>query len=214
MGAPERTGKLADLRPAQLPPAPSSTWQIVGPGVVAAGVGLASGEFILYPFIASQIGLAFLWAAAVGLITQFFINMEIERYTLATGETVLTGFSRLGRHWGLFFVILAAAANLWPGWVTSAATLVTYLVGGSVRWIAVGMLVAIGLLLTLSPLVYRTLERAQVVKVLAVGLLVVVATIFAIPSDLWLEAPALIAEARLPAETLGWPLLLGALAYA
>jgi len=25
---------------------------------------------------------------------QFFINMEIERYTLATGETALTGFSR------------------------------------------------------------------------------------------------------------------------
>ena len=52
---------------------------------------------------------------AVGLITQFFINMEIERYTLARGETVLTGFSRLGRHWGLFFVVLAVCANLGPG---------------------------------------------------------------------------------------------------
>ena len=45
----------------------------------------------------------FLWAAVVGVVTQFFINMEIERYTLATGEAALTGFSRYWRHWGLFF---------------------------------------------------------------------------------------------------------------
>src|SRR4028118_1226531 len=75
-------------------PAPPQHWfKLIGPGIIAAGVGLASGEFILFPYIASQVGLVFVWAALVGLITQFFINMEIERYTLATGETALTGFS-------------------------------------------------------------------------------------------------------------------------
>jgi hypothetical protein len=205
---------LPDLGTAELPPPPRSIWPIIGPGVVAAGVGLASGEFILYPYIASQVGLAFVWAAALGLATQFFINMEIERYTLATGETVLTGFSRLGRHWGLVFVLLAFAANLWPGWATSAATLTTYLVGGSVRWIAIGMLLAIGLILTFSPVVYRTLERAQFLKVAAVGLLVIIGAAAAIPAELWAAAPAEIARPRIPAEELGWALLLGALAYA
>jgi hypothetical protein len=190
-------------------------WGIIGPGIVAAGVGLASGEFILYPYIASQVGLAFVWAAAVGLITQFFINMEIERYTLATGETVLTGFSRLGRHWGIFFVILAFLSNLWPGWATSSATLVTYAVGGgSVRWIAVAILVSIGLILTLSPVVYRALEGAQTLKVIAVGGLILIAAFFAIPDDTWQQAPASLANARMPADELGWALLLGALAYA
>src|SRR3569832_67146 len=108
--------KLQELGREEQPEPPRTMWGIIGPGVVAAGVGLASGEFILYPFIASQVGLVFVWAAFVGLVTQFFINMEIERYTLATGETVLTGFSRLGRHWGLFFVGLAMLSNLWPGW--------------------------------------------------------------------------------------------------
>lgn len=206
--------RLPDFKLAELPPAPSSTWKIVGPGIVAAGVGLASGEFILYPYIASQVGLVFIWAAAVGLITQYFINMEIERYTLANGETVLTGFSRLGQHWGLFFVLLAIAANLWPGWVTSAATLVTYLFGGTVRWIAIGMLLAIGLILTLSPFVYRALERTQFAKVFAVGLLIVIASAFAIPPDLWSATPALVADVRVPAAELGSALLLGALAYA
>jgi len=48
----------------------------------------------------------------VGVTLQFFINMEIERYTLATGETALTGFSRSWRHWGLVFAIMAALANI------------------------------------------------------------------------------------------------------
>ena len=205
---------LPGFSAAELPPPPASAWRIVGPGVVAAGVGLASGEFILFPYIASQVGLVFLWAAAVGLATQFFINMEIERYTLATGETVLTGFSRLRRHWGLVFALLAILTNLWPGWVTGAATLTTYLVGGDARWIAVGMLAAIGFILTLSPIVYRTLERAQFVKVIAVGALVLIAAAVAIPPRTWLEAPALAAHVRIPATELGWALLLGALAYA
>jgi hypothetical protein len=207
-------GKLSPFRIAELPAPPARTWRIIGPGVVAAGVGLASGEFILFPYIASQIGLAFVWAAAVGLITQFFINMEIERYTLATGETVLTGFSRLGRHWGLFFALLAVAANLWPGWATSSATLLTYLIGGSAKWIAILMLLAIGLVLTLSPIVYRGLEGAQFLKVSAVGLLIVVAAFFAIPAPVWAEVPAGLAEVRIPAAELGWALLMGALAYA
>ena len=41
---------------------------------------------------------------AHGVVTQFFLNMEVERYTLATGETVLTGFNRFWRHWGLLFL--------------------------------------------------------------------------------------------------------------
>lgn len=206
--------KLQDLGTAELPDPPASMWRVIGPGIVAAGVGLASGEFILYPFIASQVGLVFVWAALVGLITQFFINMEIERYTLATGETVLTGFSRLGRHWGAFFVLLGLLANLWPGWATSAATLTTYLIGGSVPWIASGMLLAIGAILTLSPVVYRALEQMQLLKVLLVGLLVIVAGLFAIPSDIWVATPRGLADVQLPSGQLGWALLLGALAYA
>ena len=67
----------------ELPQAPPLR-RIVGPSVILVGVGIASGEYILFPYVASQVGLTFLWAAVVGLLTQFFINMEIERYTLAS----------------------------------------------------------------------------------------------------------------------------------
>lgn len=214
MAQAKRGGSLPDFGEKELPPVPPAAWRIIGPGVVAAGVGLASGEFILYPYIASQVGLVFVWAALVGLVTQYFINMEIERYALATGETVLTGFSRLGRHWGLFFAALSMFANLWPGWVTSAATLLSYLVGGDASWIAIGLLVAIGLILTFSPVVYRALEGAQFLKVAAVVLLILVAAVVAIPDGTWAAAPAQLADVRIPSEQLGWALLLGALAYA
>jgi hypothetical protein len=57
-----------------LPAAPVAYRKLIGPGTIAAGVGLASGEFILFPYIASQVGLVFIWAALVGLVTQFFIK--------------------------------------------------------------------------------------------------------------------------------------------
>ena len=96
---PLSTGLDREVR--ELPEPPRQLWRIVGPGIVAAGVGLSSGEFILWPLIASQVGLVFLWGAVLGVMTQFFLNMEIERYTLATGETAMTGFNRFWKHWGL-----------------------------------------------------------------------------------------------------------------
>jgi len=196
-----------------MPDEPRHFWRLIGPGIIAAGVGLASGEFILFPYIASQVGLVFVWAALVGLVTQYFLNMEIERYTLATGETALTGFSRYWRHWGLFFAILTYFANLWPGWVTSSATLTTYLFGGEPRWIAIGMLLVIGLILTLAPVVYVALEKAQMLKVAAVLTLFIVGMIFAVGAAAWADAPEIVTKPRIPTE-LGFALLLGALAFA
>jgi hypothetical protein len=205
---------LADLAPAELPAPPASIWKVIGPGIVAAGVGLGSGEFVIFPYIASHVGLAFLWAAVLGVLVQYFLNTEIERYTLATGESVLTGFSRLWRHWGGVLLALGVLHSLWPGWANSSASLLSYLFGGSVRWITIGLLVAIGLLLTMSRVVYHTLERAQALKMIAIGVLIVGAILFAIPTHVWAAAPAGVAHPVLPVSVFGWAMLTGAIAYA
>jgi hypothetical protein len=219
----DRPSSVVELFPTKHLPAPSvrdmpepppSFRHVIGPGIIAAGVGMASGEFILYPYIASQVGLVFVWAAFVGLATQYFLNMEIERYTLATGETALTGFSRYWRHWGLVFAIMAYFANIWPGWATSSATLLTYLLGGSVVPIAIGILLLIGVILTMAPVVYQALEKIEMVKVAAILLLIVVAAVAAIGASAWADTPQIITEAGLPYEELGFALLLGALAFA
>jgi hypothetical protein len=86
--------------------------------------------------------------------------------------------------------------------------------GGSPKWIAIGFLIVIGLILTLAPVVYVALERIQMVKVAAVGVLIVVAAIFAIGANAWADLPDIVTQARIPAEELGFAVLLGALAFA
>ena len=197
----------------ELPAPPPDLWRIIGPGVVAAGVGLSSGEFILWPYIAAQAGLVFLWGAVLGVVTQFFLNMEIERYTLATGETALSGFNRFWRHWGLVFAVMVYFANLWPGWALSSATLATYIFGGNARVIAAVVLIAIGAALTLAPVVYTTLERLVFLKIAAVGVLCALAVALAIGAESWRALPGGLVAGSWPGG-LDFALLMGAIAFA
>lgn len=197
-----------------LPESPRNLWRIVGPGIVAAGIGLSSGEFVLWPYIASQVGLVLLWGAVLGVVTQFFINMEVERYTLATAETAVTGFNRFWKHWGLVFAVMVYFANLWPGWALSSATLATYLFGGSAPIIGIIELLIIGVGLTLAPVIYVALERLIFVKVAAVVVLAVLAVAFAIEPDSWRALPAgLMGIGQIPTG-LSIALLFGAIAFA
>ena len=175
-----RFTRTAESEQRELPEAPPLR-RLIGPSVILIGVGIASGEYILYPFIASQAGLVFLWAAVVGILVQFFINMEIERYTLATGETALGGFMRMWKPWGAVLAAGAILATMWPGWATAAATISTFAFsGGDPVLIAVVMLVVIGGVLTASPVVYQTVEKLQFLKVGAVLVFLVVALVAAI----------------------------------
>jgi hypothetical protein len=198
----------------ELPEPPRNYWRLVGPGIVAGGVGLSSGEFVLWPYIASQVGLVLLWGAFIGVITQFFINMEVERYTLATGETVLTGFNRFWRHWGLLFAVMGYFANLWPGWAISSATLTSYLFGGNATTIGVVTLLIIGFSLTFAPVVYVALERLIFVKVAAVLVLVVLAVAFAITPESWTALPEGFTQIGTLPEGLGIALVFSAVAFA
>ena len=100
-------------------PEPLSFRKILGPSVILAGLGVGSGEYIIWPYITSNVGLGFLWAAVLGVTVQYFLNMEIERYTLATGETAVAGFARFWKPWGILFCFFAIIPNMWPGWGTA-----------------------------------------------------------------------------------------------
>ena len=149
-------------------PEPLPLRAVVGPSVILLATSIGSGEYVLWPFITSQVGLVAMWMAIVGVFTQYFINMEIERYTLATAETAVTGFTRLWRPWGVIMAVAALASWGFPGWAAGASTSLTYVFGwsvDSVPWITVAALVAIGISLTASPVVYQMVEKAQMVMV-------------------------------------------------
>jgi hypothetical protein len=191
--------------------------KLIGPSVISAGVGLASGEFIIQPYIASLVGLAFLWVALLAVTTQFFINMEVERYTLATGETAITGFSRFWKPWGLVFCVGAVLPNLFPGWVTSATTVLTFATGwgeGAIVPISIAALFIIGVALTLSPVVYQTVEKVEFFKVGAVLFFLVVVLFFAISADAYRDTGQIVTSVGQLPEGLPPALVLAGVAAA
>jgi hypothetical protein len=196
----------------ELPEAPPLR-RLVGPSVILIGVGIASGEYILYPFIASQAGLVFLWAAVVGILVQFFINMEIERYTLATGETALGGFMRMWKPWGGILAAGAILATMWPGWATAAATITTFAFGGGdPNVIAIAGLIAIGVALTASPVVYQTVEKLQFLKVGTVLVFLVVALFAAISATAYRDTSQIVTSFGTFPSEISIAILVGALA--
>jgi predicted tellurium resistance membrane protein TerC len=87
------------------------------------------------------------------------------------------------------FAVLVYFGNLWPGWALSSATLLTFLVGGNPSVIAVAILLAIGVALTLAPVVYVALERLIFVKVALVLTLVVLGLVLVVDADTWRALP-------------------------
>ncbi|MEV7626048.1 Nramp family divalent metal transporter [Actinoplanes sp. NPDC089786] len=169
-------------------PEPLSLRRMIGPGVVAVGIGLAAGEIILWPYLTAIGGLGLLWLSITTLLVQFVINMEIERYTLATGQTAVAGFSRWWRGWGVIICLAGAFQYVWPGWATSGSTVFTYLVGGgNPVWITVVALVLIGVLLSISKVIYKTIERVEAVKVGLTLFFLVVVVVFVISAATWGE---------------------------
>ncbi|MBL7258826.1 Nramp family divalent metal transporter [Paractinoplanes lichenicola] len=170
-------------------PEPLSLRRMVGPGVVAVGIGMAAGEIILWPYLTAIGGLGLLWLAFCTLAVQFVINMEIERYTLATGQTVVAGFSRWWKGWGILICLAGAFQYVWPGWATSGSTVLTYLFGGGDPvWITVIGLVLVGALLSVSKVIYTTVERVEWVKVGLTIFFLLVVVVFVISLTTWGDA--------------------------
>ena len=97
---------------------------VVGPGVIVLGASIGSGEFLLGPAAFVKYGLTMLWVALCAMILQTLFNQEIMRYTLATGEPVVTGFMRTRPHarfWAWFYAALYLLQVGWPAWAGTAA---------------------------------------------------------------------------------------------
>jgi hypothetical protein len=187
---------------------------MIGPGIILVGLSIGSGEFVLWPRLTAQYGFAVFWACWIGCTIQFFLNMEIERYTLATGESAVIGFIRLWRGLGPVFLVCATLPWIWPGWATGGGVLLSWEIGGPPVVYAVAGLVASGLILTLGPVVYRTIEVVQMTLVGTIFSLVLVLAFVVVDGD---SIGALVSGAlrvgHVP-DDMDLPLLLGALAFA
>lgn len=216
----EPTKNLPPLEIRELPE-PVPLGKILGASVILLATALGSGELLIWPYITTQAGVGLLWLATLGFLSQYFLNMEIERYTLATGETAVTGFSRFWKPWGIVFALGAILPNAFPGWAASAATSLTFLLGisdATVPWIVTVLLLSIGLAITVSPVIYNTIERVELVLVTIIVAFLVVAIIIATNASAWTgivtQAPQGVANLPGYISEIGIATILGAIAFA
>lgn len=162
----------------EMPAAPKFR-QLLGPSFILLGLGLGSGEIILWPYLTSNFGLGILWGAALGVAMQFFINMEIERYTLARGESVFVGFARKLRFLPIWFIFSTLIPWIWPGIIKSSAVLFGEVLGiKNTRFLAITLLFAVGVILTLGPVLYKTQEFFQKAIIITATPLVILLSFF------------------------------------
>ena len=223
------SGHLPPLKYRDLPE-PIAVRGMIGPSIILAGLALGSGEFVFWPYITYQSQFLFFWACLLGLTTQYFINMEITRWALATGESAITGFIRLNKHWAWVFLVLNIVPWMIPAWAKGAAQILSWLIWGPTfdgqgqlssayeTPLAIGGMVVCGLILTTGPIVYETVEKIQIFLVALVMVLIIVlaawlisgrpdAIVAQVTSTVTLGAPQFV-------PTLDPVFLLGALAFA
>ena len=121
--------KSEDLPERKLP-----FWKMAGPGAVLVGLSIGAGEIIVWPRIVAEYGASMVWAAGLGIFLQLWINMEVGRWTVATGETVYTGYSRVWRGFAPVFILLTVFSWIAPGWGRASGLALKALTVGPAGW--------------------------------------------------------------------------------
>jgi hypothetical protein len=85
--------EMGSLGVKDLPSIPLGKMYKLGPSIIVLGIALGGGELIMWPRLTAQYGAGLMWLAILGVSLQWFINVELGRYTIATGESFLVCFS-------------------------------------------------------------------------------------------------------------------------
>lgn len=79
---------------------------LLGPGVAIAATGVGAGDIVAAAKAGATHGYALVWAALAGAALKYVLNEGIARWQLATGTTLLEGWTeRLGRWASWFFLV-------------------------------------------------------------------------------------------------------------
>ncbi|MEK7513128.1 MAG: Nramp family divalent metal transporter [Patescibacteria group bacterium] len=198
----------------ELPPPPHWS-KALGVGVVVMGLAIGTGELILWPHLVTKYGLNILWAALLGITFQYFINQEVARHALATGESFFTSSSRLFKWFAPFWLCSAILLYVWPGWAGALGTTLAELFGFGTyllwAWASLGLVLFLTLL---GKAAYTILEKSLKVTVPIFFVLLLVASFLNLTStDLRAVAAGALKFGFLP-QGIDLSILLGAIVFA
>ncbi|GAA3960503.1 hypothetical protein GCM10023085_48740 [Actinomadura viridis] len=171
----------------------------LGPSLIALGISIGSGEWLLGPQAVGQFGFEGVgWIIVVSAVLQTLYNIESSRYVMATGEAPVVGWGRVPPGWFLWVplsVFVVIFSFIVGGWAASAGQGLYALVHGEVppegaeepRIWAIALLVVVFLITAGARRISRALELANwlMIGTILVGLLLL--CLFVVPFGLWWE---------------------------
>ncbi|MGE5619418.1 MAG: Nramp family divalent metal transporter [Sphingomonadaceae bacterium] len=216
--------KVVDL-PAPPPYNFKNVIAIIGPGTILLGVSIGSGEWLMGPAVATTYGPTLLWIVTVSVLLQLALNMEMLRYTVATGEPIWTGYMRTSpgpTFWGWLYTVMGALQIALPGWAaTSATATAAFMLGRLPGPEDAGLVLTYGyitfalvlVILAVGRKIERTLEIIETIMVVAIFSYLLFVDIFLVSFDTWAKVlPGFVAFGAMPPGA-DWLLLGGFAAY-
>jgi Mn2+/Fe2+ NRAMP family transporter len=93
-----------------------ATFRHIGPGLVLAAGIVGSGELIATTKLGAQAGITLLWLIVLGCLIKVFVQIELARYTVSSGETTLAALNRipgprLGANWIVYLWLFLMCAT-------------------------------------------------------------------------------------------------------
>jgi hypothetical protein len=185
--------------PEPLPFNARNALRVVGPGAILLAASIGGGEWLVGPAIAVKHGLPLFWIATTAILLQTVLNLEAIRYTLYTGEPIVTGFLRLApssRFWAAVYSFLTVAQLGMPALGAACASVVFAAFAGrlpgapdatTLAWITYGVMALTFVLLSIGGTIEKMLERASWFMIVCIMIFLVIANVLFAPFDHWVE---------------------------
>ena len=183
----------ADL-PEPLPFGLVNLFRTIGPGAILLAAAIGGGEWIAGPLATKTFGRGILWIATVAVILQTIFNLEAVRYTLYTGEPIVTGFMRLqpGKlFWAWFYILIGVAQLATPALAAACGAVLFAAIMGRLpgndndvwiqHWISTGVIVLAVVLLLSGKSIERVLERLSWIMIIFIFSFLIVVNLLFVP---------------------------------
>jgi Mn2+/Fe2+ NRAMP family transporter len=169
----------------------SNLWKALGPGILVACAAVGGSHLVWSTRAGAEFGWSLLWLVLLANLLKFPFFLYGQRYTAATGESLLAGYKRLGIGYVWIFLavnILTGTINIAGVSMLSGALLAGYgITGLSVPALTVGLLILCAVLLLVGH--YKLLDGLAKVIIALLGISTLAAVALAIPNQ-----PALAAD--------------------
>jgi hypothetical protein len=186
---------------------------VLGPSLIALGISIGSGEWILGPLNVGSLGFVGIgWIITLSAVLQTFYNIECSRYVIATGEVPIVGFGRVPPGaflWVPFSLVTLFFAFIWGGWAKAAAQGLFALLNGhipgpgdagTVELLAILLLLVVLGITVVSRKITRGLELTNLVSIAIQLVFLFVIDLLVVPFSVWWDGFRGLITPALPPE--------------